>query len=308
MEPRSVATPTVSVGMPVYNGERYLAAALESLVDQNFDDLEIIVSDNCSTDATETIARSFASRDPRVRYVRNSRNIGAAPNFNQAFALSAGRYFKWAAHDDVCLPDFVGRCVEALEADPDAVLAYPSPLDIDEDGRVIGPRDAGRDFTKETPFARFRDQMVKAHAALPLFGVIRAHVLERTPLHGNYHGADRVLLAELALYGKFLEVPEQLYLHREHPRRGTYAHATNQEHVAWYKPDRAGLISFPWWQRLGGYLSAATRAPIGASQTARCYVQMLGWCKGMRSELVGDLSYAARHVRRRGVRGAVGQA
>ena len=128
----SSARPTVSFGVPVYNGEAGIDAALESLRAQTFDDLEIIVSDNASTDGTEEICRSHARLDPRVRYVRNERNVGVARNFNGLFRLASGRYFKWAPHDDVVAPEFLARCVEALEADPAVAIAVPTPRLIDE--------------------------------------------------------------------------------------------------------------------------------------------------------------------------------
>ena len=98
------STPVVSLGMPVFNGERYLATAIESVLGQTFDDFELLLCDNASTDATGDICRSFAGADPRVRYIRNPENLGAHPNFNRAFELATGRFFKWASHDDA-LPD-----------------------------------------------------------------------------------------------------------------------------------------------------------------------------------------------------------
>ena len=99
-------TPRVSLGFPVYNGERYLAAALDSLLGQTFRDLEVVICDNASTDRTAELCAAYAARDARVRYHRNPTNLGAAPNFNRTFELSRGEYFKWAAHDDVCAPTF----------------------------------------------------------------------------------------------------------------------------------------------------------------------------------------------------------
>src|SRR3954470_1068595 len=93
--------PRVSIGLPVYNGQRFLAPAVSSLLAQTFADFELVICDNASTDDTEAICRRFAERDPRVRYHRNEQNVGAAPNFNRALALSTGQYFKWAAHDDL---------------------------------------------------------------------------------------------------------------------------------------------------------------------------------------------------------------
>jgi glycosyltransferase involved in cell wall biosynthesis len=289
--------PRVGVGVPVFNGERYLRQALESLVGQSFTDLEITIVDNASNDATASIAQSFAAADPRVRYRRNATNLGIARNFNRAFEVSRGEYFKWASHDDLCLPTFVERCVDALDRDPKVVLAYPSPLDIDADDTVIGPRDAGLDFTKDTPFERFRDQMIKAHAGLHLYGLIRADALRRTGLHGLFHGGDRVLLSELALQGKFIELPDQLYLHREHADRLSYDRPSLQEIMRNYEPGRYARPTFPVWRMLHSYLAAVRRAPIGTQEKMRCAVQMLGWSKGMRHELVHDLSQNLRQVR-----------
>jgi glycosyltransferase involved in cell wall biosynthesis len=94
--------PKVSIGVPVFNGENYLAQALESILAQDFADFEVIISDNCSTDKTPEICTSFAKRDSRVKYFRNDSNIGASPNYNRTFELSRGEYFKWCAHDDRC--------------------------------------------------------------------------------------------------------------------------------------------------------------------------------------------------------------
>src|SRR5687768_11755331 len=114
-------TVSVSVGMPVFNGERFIEAALDSVLAQNYGDLEVVISDNASTDDTEEICRSYAAKDDRVRYFRNRINYGIAFNFNNVFRLSSGRYFKWAASDDVCAPDFLSRCVEILDRDASIV-------------------------------------------------------------------------------------------------------------------------------------------------------------------------------------------
>ena len=107
--------PRVSIGLTVFNSERYLDESIQSLLSQTFQDFELIISDNASTDRTKDIALTYAARDHRVRYVRNRMNIGVAGNFNQVFRLSSGEFFKWAAYDDLCAPDFLFRCVEVLD-------------------------------------------------------------------------------------------------------------------------------------------------------------------------------------------------
>ena len=283
-------TPAVSVGLPVYNGERYLEEAIESILSQTFTDLELVIADNASTDRTPDICEHYVAADPRVRYTRNDRNFGAAYNYNLTLERARGYYFKWFAHDDVCRPDFIRVCVEALDADPGVALAYPTPVDIDENGRELGLRDAGLSLDDPDPVQRFRDTMGKAHAVLPIFGVVRTDVLRRTGRHGNYPAADRVLLAELALWGRLYEVPEELYLHREHDQRFVYTHVSIEEQAEWFDTSRAGRPGYPMWRRLGEYLAAVDRAPISSWQRLACYARMGKWAALMGRSLGRDVS------------------
>ena len=141
--------PRVSIGLPVYNGERFISAAIESILSQNYQDLELIILDNASTDRTGEICRSYAETDRRVRYFRNIQNVGAAANFNLAFQLARGIYFKWAASDDLCRPAFIERCVELLDAQPDAVLAFPDPEFVNEDESPLPYDDRIKAFIDE---------------------------------------------------------------------------------------------------------------------------------------------------------------
>ena len=104
--------PRVSIGLPVYNGERYLRESIDSILAQTFQDFELVVCDNASTDETARICEEYAERDPRVRYFRNARNIGGINNANLTFERSRGDLFRWAAHDDVCAPVLLERCVQ----------------------------------------------------------------------------------------------------------------------------------------------------------------------------------------------------
>src|SRR5687767_4274622 len=134
----SSTAPKVSVGLPVFNGDAYLRNSIESILDQDFTDFELIVADNASTDATESICREFANRDCRVRYYRNDVNLGASRNYNKVFELATGEYFKWHAHDDECYPTMLSRCVAVLEEAIDSVaMVYPLAELIDEQGKVL---------------------------------------------------------------------------------------------------------------------------------------------------------------------------
>src|SRR5215211_4893186 len=99
--------PQVSIGLPVYNGERYLALCLDSMLAQSFKEFEIVISDNASTDQTAEICRSYQNKDRRIRYFRNEQNAGAAWNHNRVFELSSAPLLKWAACDDLHEPLFL---------------------------------------------------------------------------------------------------------------------------------------------------------------------------------------------------------
>lgn len=129
--------PEVSIGMPVYNGGRWVEQALESLLAQSFTGFELIVSDNASTDGTESICRAVAAGDPRVRYSRNGRNVGPVANFNRALELARGDFFMWAACDDLWHPAYIETLLEQLRANPGAAVAFCDFDNIDEQGRPV---------------------------------------------------------------------------------------------------------------------------------------------------------------------------
>lgn len=116
--------PRVSIGLPVYNGDRHLREALGSLLSQSFIDFEIVLSDNASSDGTEMICRDYAERDSRIRYFRQDENIGATANFNFVLNESSSDYFMWAAHDDVWESDFLAEMVAILDARVDVEIAF----------------------------------------------------------------------------------------------------------------------------------------------------------------------------------------
>jgi glycosyltransferase involved in cell wall biosynthesis len=122
----------VAIGLPVYNGDNYLAAAIESILAQSYGDFDFLISDNASTDGTEEICRAYAKRDPRIRYVRQAQNVGAAANYNLLVPMTDSPYFKWAAHDDLLAPGCLAACVDVLDSDPTVVLASPASMLIDE--------------------------------------------------------------------------------------------------------------------------------------------------------------------------------
>lgn len=288
--------PRVTVGLPVYEGKRFLAGALDSLLAQDFDDFEVIVSDNGSTDGSADLAADYAARDGRVHVVRGFRNVGAARNFNRVFELGRGELFTWAACDDRHAPTWMARCVEALDADPGAVLAYTRALDVDEAGNVLGPVDFELATDDPDPARRFGEVVLRPHPCFQVFGVIRADVLAMTQLLGPYSGSDRVLLADLALRGRFVEIPERLFLHGEHPDRSVNVHYYEHERYAWFDPRRASLTAFPNWRLLGEYARVVHRAPLSRDDRRRAYARLGPWIGRFGKELARDLARPVRRV------------
>jgi glycosyltransferase involved in cell wall biosynthesis len=116
--------------LPVYNGARFLQEALDALLGQTWQDLELIISDNCSTDATREICERAAARDPRVRYMRQPENIGPTRNFAFVLQQARGEFFMWAAHDDRWDSGWIEALVARLRAG--AALAFGEVVQVDE--------------------------------------------------------------------------------------------------------------------------------------------------------------------------------
>lgn len=284
----------VSIGLPVFNGERFLEAAIEGVLAQTWSDFELIVCDNASTDATEDICRKFAAHDPRICFYRNDKNVGAAENFNNVFRWSKGRYFKWCAHDDICDPDFLRCCVEVLEANPETVLCYTKQVDIDDDGNFLRENPYGFDPQLPLPHQRFASIMEFVRGAPAIWGLIRADVLRRTPLIAKYYASDLVLLAELTLHGCFHEVPRPLLRHRIHSERSV--HAWNKwNYATWLDPKKRGL-SLPTWRLFGEYLACVSRPPMGCAERLRCWLHAMKWFKWNWRFAKEDLVIAGRNL------------
>lgn len=243
--------PPVSIGLPVYNGERFLASALDSILAQTHDEFELIISDNASTDATEEICRRYAAADRRIRYVRQEVNLGAAPNFNVVFELARGRYFRWASHDDLIEPTNLERCLAAFADGPeDLVLVYPRTAVIDEADHVVDSYEDGLDLGEATAAARVRHFVRRLRLCNPVFGLIRSEAFAKTHGLGTYLGADQVLLLELALLGRFREIPEPLFLRRLHPARSAVASREPDARARWFDSAASGRLYFPRWRLL----------------------------------------------------------
>jgi glycosyltransferase involved in cell wall biosynthesis len=281
--------PRLSIGLPVYNGERFLAGTIESLLGQTFGDFELIIADNASTDSTRAICERYAAQDIRIRYVRSDVNAGAARNFNRTVELARGQYFKWAAHDDLHAPLFLARCIEILDRRPEVVLCFSRTEFIDDDGNTLReypfPVNLDRYARKEL----FLLYAIGGHIVHEIFGVIRLDELRRTPLIGGYVGSDHVLLGVLSLRGHFYQIPEVLFYHREHAGRSTLATGGTQGYTRWFDPSRSGRFVLPYWRRIFENSKSVIRADIGWREKQGCLWQICRAANWNRTALKNDL-------------------
>lgn len=258
--PSAETGPLVSVGLPVYNGDRWLDAAITSILTQTFTDLELIICDNGSTDRTAEICRSWAGRDARVRYYRNPENIGLIPNHNRTFELARGEYFLWFSYDDLHLPESLARRVAYLQAHPGVNLVYTATETIDETGRTVrGAAQGTFQINSTDPRTRFEvaiNRIPPEEAAF--YGLIRRSAAARTLLLRNCHGADGIFLSELALLGPFAKIPDVLFQRRLHPENIP----TSQEMPWRFRPELSGKLIFPQWRLTGEDIRTILRAPI----------------------------------------------
>ena len=288
------ASPRLSIGLPVYNGERYLAQALECLLAQTFRDFELVISDNASTDRTPEICYAYVQRDPRVRYVRNPLNLGSVPNFNRVFELSTAPLFKWAAHDDLHHETYLEGCVRLLDEDPAVVLAHSGTAFIDDHGELfplfplcpetrsyIDPKTAAHVVADspdigDSPVAvkRFWQVLARARWGTHQFGVIRRASLQQTRLDQNFSGGDRAMLAELALLGRFQSSPERLFLKRIHPdvswalNKGELKNTLSTDGKAYWRRAR----------QLEAFFSAPRGKPIMTLDKSICTMMVAAHC------------------------------
>lgn len=202
--------PLVSIGLPLYNEEHYVGQTIDHLLAQDYENFELIISDNASEDTTAEICQEYEKKEPKIRYFRNSVNIGAVANFQILVELARGEYFVWVAGHDLWHPTFLSRCVELLSRDESVVLCYPQAFWIDGEGQRLGVIPGSIDTVGLDPISRFNVVLWGVGYCYPIYGVIRLQALRKTSLGLKMIGPDTLILAELALLGAFAHIQEPL--------------------------------------------------------------------------------------------------
>jgi len=287
--------PRVSIGLPVYNGERYISETLDSLLAQTFQDFELIICDNASGDRTDQICRRYAAKDGRIRYFRNSTNLGAAKNYRLAFELATGEYFRWANCDDLFAPTSLERCVEVLDRELSVVLTYPKTKLIDEWDHVISEYEDGLHLQSEKASQRFAQQFKRPGRVNVIYGLMRTSVLKRTALIRNFPGGDIPLLAELTLYGTFWEIPEFLFYRRFHPGASSSIKDIEQAQE-FYDPLTKGRLFLYYWNQLLAHSRTVWRAPVGITEKLRLGCFLARMAVGSRRQLAREMVSVLRRA------------
>jgi glycosyltransferase involved in cell wall biosynthesis len=294
----TVSRPRVSIGIPVFNGEPFLRETLDSLLAQTYSDFELVISDNASTDGTETICRDYARRDGRIRYYRSEENCGAAKNYRRVFDLSSAPYFKWANADDVSEPGHVARCVLELDRDATVVLACSKTRFIDATGQRLDIDDPGWNLRHEEGLERLRYALFAGHWVNSIYGVMRRHALAMTRFIGSYPGGDYRVLTDLTVFGKFVEVPEYLFLRRLHPGASSH-HVRNVSWLMAFYTGQPTRIALPTWQRAWDDFVAIHRSGLSVTAKLSLLRSLMHRSYWHRTDFCSELIYASKHCLRR---------
>lgn len=264
-------------------------------------DFELIISDNASTDGTEDICRRYAESDGRIRYVRQEQNRGAIWNFNHVFELSRGTYYRWHAHDDICAPDFLARCVETLDSDPTIVLCDTRKARIDQHGHVLGvlaqkgatptAGAAASDVSREDestrgrqsqrPHERFRTVLLGPSFCLDCFGLIRSSALRKTRLILPFYGSEKILSGELGLLGRYGRVQEVLFFVRDHIA-GVDSRKTAEQQQQYVGTSSSRQFSPTRLRLLWGHTSAVWHIRLSALERTRCLLAVIPYVLQLR--------------------------
>jgi glycosyltransferase involved in cell wall biosynthesis len=267
-------TPRVSIGFPVRNAGPGLAGALESLLSQDFADFEVVISDNASTDETPEVCDAFTRMDRRIRFERQSRNLGLNRNFDHVLSRARGELFMWVAHDDRHDPSFIRRCVAELDRSGDAVLVatHVEIVHARTGASWVHPVSEGAGSPDVLPRLRWiwRDGGWTA-----IYGLIRREALARTRPMGSLPlspwpglGADYRLI-ELAIVGPFAAIPEPLFHYRMRDPDTLEALARKLDPDARHRGTMFGWWWRDMWRMTGRHgLDLGTRLKVQAEYLA----------------------------------------
>lgn len=287
----STDKPVLSIGMPAYNSEGDIADAIDALLAQTFTDFELIISDNCSSDRTQEICEEYSRKDPRVKYHRNSENLGASGNYNRVFELSEGKYFKWASSNDYCAPSFLEKCVQVMDDHPDCVLVCPKTrLYSKEITNCSDYHEPLSTLGLESPTDRMAYIIDNIRLNNVMNGVFRSEHLAKTPLMVPFFASDVCLMGEIALYGHVLEIDEFLFYRQMDEESSTSMQDTETltEH---YYPAGGKKMYFQYWKGFLFYFDALKRCGLQGEEKRRAQKAILKRMYWYKDKLARDVMF-----------------
>ena len=266
--------PLVSIGMPVYNAERYLTQALESALAQDYANFELVISDNGSRDRTEEICRQFAERDSRIRYLRHAQNQGMPWNFARVVQEAKGEYFMWAAHDDLFHPSYIRKCLDKLSAHPEAVLCCTEINFIDADGLPHSDW-SKKQYTNIETLGMTAPQriheLISRTGWFATYGVMRLENAKKISLGLNVFGYDVILIEEMLLLGDFVKVHEPLFSYRITKSKSAEDYQTDFN----AEDNLVPATKTPYSDLATNLLQTAYRSPLPSGQKVEIFADFL---------------------------------
>jgi len=289
----------VIVGLPVYNGQKYLGAAIESHLSQSFGDFDLVISDNGSTDATPEICSNYASKDTRIKYLRSPENRGILWNHRRVFEAieSPNQYFRWAGADDIMEPGLLQAMVEVLNTRPGVEAVVPATKNINDHGEIIGSMARTLDLQSSDVFERAHDVLVANYQHVIAYGLLRASTLRLMRTRPDYIGWDPIFLWELALRGQMVQSAGPVLLRRFHP--GSISRVkTVKEMRKWVEPNSKAGMNFPHWTWAYERVRALIACPLSTRDRLRIGTFLARYTMWQRGALVRDVTQAARRTLR----------
>lgn len=287
----------VVVGLPVYNGQKYVGAAIESHLAQTFGDFELVISDNGSTDATQQICTDFAARDKRVKYFRSPENRGILWNHRRVMEAigSTAVYFRWAGGDDILEPGLLQTMVDVLDARPEVEAVMPDTKNIDDTGTIVGSMSRVLDLQSPDVFQRAHDVLMANYQHVIAYGLLRARTLRLMRTGPNYPGWDAIFLWELALRGQLVQPAGPALLRRFHA--GSISRVkTAKELRRWVEPNAKAGMNFPHWTWAYERVRALFASPMSTRERLRIGKFLARHTVWQRVQLARDVTQTARRA------------
>jgi glycosyltransferase involved in cell wall biosynthesis len=294
-----MSEPKVVVGLPVYNGQKYIGAAIESHLSQSFPDFTLVISDNGSTDGTPDICADYARRDGRVRYFRSEQNRGILWNHRRVMDAIANpnQYFRWAGADDILEPGLLSGMVEILDSRPEVVGVMPATKNIDDKGAIIGAMGRTLDLQLNDVVERARKILVANYQHVIAYGLLRAGALRTMRTQPDYIGWDPIFIWELALRGQIFQLENVALLRRFH--QGSISRVkTAKEMRKWVEPNSKAGMSLPHWTWAYERARVVLAVPLSLRERLRIGAFLARVTLWQRNALAKDVTQAARRALR----------